>query len=449
MNPNRKKYQNLLENKNHLTVVSRAHNTIESLENQPQDAFSVERTPLQYYMQRMGQLQIMSQGRGRYNLNYYQNQDNLAFLGQKKRFDTEYEQQENFAILSKKKKKNIIQIPTFFRIYPKVKKFFVKPEKKESLTFPKSQRPGFELRNENNFVIQRKKRSENLIESINDIKLKAEGKFFYNRPTLQKKSNLEIEYLVIKAPFKTENVSNVIFEQIPKKTRYDNDIQTENRFDINYSMQKYKGFHPEKIYIGTNNNFLISHKPKKTHFNNDAIQSENTTNVFLMKIPKDKSKDQFIIEDMPDIFIQEWPGKRYVSVGMENMSFPGSLRPEFCLEVEYNEEIFVPNVYDMLLIQNFWDNLEMESSRICLRPKGYLSKKNLLNLDKNNKENINENSENKNDLLPIKEIEEIQDNNIVNEEEKKEENNVGPRRDSKSSGSKKKFNLTKSIFGKK
>ena len=168
-----------------------------------------------------------------------------------------------------------------------------------------------------------------------------------------------------------------------------------------------------------------------------------------MKIPKDKSKDQFIIEDMPDIFIQEWPGKRYVSVGMENMSFPGSLRPEFCLEVEYNEEIFVPNVYDMLLIQNFWDNLEMESSRICLRPKGYLSKKNLLNLDKNNKENINENSENKNDLLPIKEIEEIKDNNIVNEEEKKEENNVGPRRDSKSSGSKKKFNLTKSIFGKK
>ena len=449
MNPNRKKYQNLLENKNHLTVVSRAHNTIESLENQPQDAFSVERTPLQYYMQRMGQLQIMSQGRGRYNLNYYQNQDNLAFLGQKKRFDTEYEQQENFAILPKKKKKNIIQIPTFFRIYPKVKKFFVKPEKKESLTFPKSQRPDFELRNENNFVIQRKKRDENLIESINDIKLKAEGKFFYNRPTLQKKSNLEIEYLVIKAPFKTENVSNVIFEQIPKKTRYDNDIQTENRFDINYSMQKYKGFHPEKIYIGTNNNFLISPKSKKTHFNNDFIQSENTTNVFLMKIPKDKSKDQFIIEDMPDIFIQEWPGKRYVSVGMENMSFPGSLRPEFCLEVEYNEEIFVPNVYDMLLIQNFWDNLEMESSRICLRPKGYLSKKNLLNLDKNNKENINENSENKNDLLPIKEIEEIKDNNIVNEEEKKEENNVGPRRDSKSSGSKKKFNLTKSIFGKK
>ena len=239
MNPNRKKYQNLLENKNHLTVVSRAHNTIESLENQPQDAFSVERTPLQFYMQRMGQLQIQSQGRGRYNLNYYQNQDNLTFLGQRKMFDTEYEQQENFAIVPKKKKRNMIQVPTFFRIYPKV---------------------DFELRNENNFVIQRKKRFENLIESINDIKIKAEGKFFYNKPTLLKKNNLEIEYLTIKAPFKTENVSNVIFEQIPKKKRYDNDIQAENKFDINYNMGQYKGFHPEKIYIGTNNNFLIPHK---------------------------------------------------------------------------------------------------------------------------------------------------------------------------------------------
>ena len=404
MNPNRKKYQNLLENKNHLTVVSRAHNTIESLENQPQDAFSVERTPLQFYMQRMGQLQIQSQGRGRYNLNYYQNQDNLTFLGQRKMFDTEYEQQENFAIVPKKKKRNMIQVPTFFRIYPKVKKFFVKPEKKESLTIPKSQRIDFELRNENNFVIQRKKRFENLIESINDIKIKAEGKFFYNKPTLLKKNNLEIEYLTIKAPFKTENVSNVIFEQIPKKKRYDNDIQA------------------------------IPHKPRKTHFHNEQIQSENTSNVFLMKKPKDNSKDQFVIEDMPDIFIAEWPGKRYVSVGMENMTFPGTLRPEFCLEVDFNEEIFVPNVYDMLLIQNFWDNLESESFRICLRPKAVISKKN------------------NDDLAAIKKGEEIKKE--IKEEIKKEikeENDEPRRRDSKSNvGSTKNWlKFTKNVFGKK
>ena len=457
MNPSRYKYQNLLENKNHLTVVSRAHNTIESLENQPQDAFSVERTPSQFYMQRMGQLQIMSQGRGRYNLKHYQIQDNLTFLGQPKVFDTEYEQQENFAIIPKKKKRNIIQIPTFFRIYPKVKKFYVKPEKKDSLLFPKSQRPDFELRNENNFVIQRKKRFENLIESINDIKLKAEGKFFYNKPTLQKKCNLEIEYLVIKAPYKAESTTNVFLEQIPKKTRYDSDIQKENKFDINYNLQKVKGFHPEKIYIGTNNNFLIPHKEKKTHFKSESIQLENTSNVFLMKIPKDRSKNQFVIEDMPDLFIQEWPGKRYVSVGMENMSFPGNLRPEFCLEIDPNEEIFVPNVYDMLLIQNFWDNLETESFKICLRPKGFSSRKNLLKeVDLNNKENINENNENKekkDELMPVKEVEEIKDNNIVNEEEKEKDGDSSPkRRESKKVDSKKRFSiksLTQSVFGKK
>ena len=449
MNPNRKKYQNLLENKNHLIVVSRAHNTIESFENQAQDAFSVERTPLQFYMQRMGQLQIQSQGRGRYNLNYYQNQDNLTFLGQRKMFDTEYEQQENFAILPNKKKRHMIQVPSFFRIYPNVKKFFVKPEKKESLTFPKSERIGFELRNENNFLIERKKRVENLIESINDIKIKAEGKFFYNRPTLLKKNNLEIEYLIIKAPFKTENVSNVIFEKIPKKKRFDNDIQTENKFDINYDRHNYKGFLPEKIYIGTNNNFLIPHQHKKTHFHNELIQAENTSNVFLMKKPKDKSKDQFVIEDMPDIFIAEYPGKRYVSVGMENMTFPGTLRNEFCLEVDFNEEIFVPNVYDMLLIQNFWDNLESESFRICWKPKVLNSKKNLSKaINMNNKENINEN---KDDLAPIIEGDEKNENNNMKEEEKKEENNETQRRESKSNiGLKKNWkNLTKSVFGKK
>ena len=215
-------------------------------------------------------------------------------------------------------------------------------------------------------------------------------------------------------------------------------------------MQNYKGFHPDKIYIGTNNNFLISHKPKKTHFNNELIQSENASNVFLMKKPKDKSKDQFIIEDQPDIFIAEWPGKRYVSVGMENMTFPGTLRPEFCLEVDFNEEIFVPNVYDMLLIQNFWDNLESESFRICWKPKGHNSKKNLSKgIFGKNKENFNEN---KDSLASIVEGEEIKENNNEKNEEKKEEKNETQRRESNSNKGLKKGwlkNLAKSVFAKK
>ena len=84
---------NLHENNNHLTVASNAHNTIETLEKQAQDFFSVERTPLQFTMQRMGQLQISSSGRGRYNLKNYQNQESLTFVADKKRFETEFEQQ--------------------------------------------------------------------------------------------------------------------------------------------------------------------------------------------------------------------------------------------------------------------------------------------------------------------------------------------------------------------
>ena len=70
----------------------------------------------------------------------------------------------------------------------------------------------------------------------------------------------------------------------------------------------------------------------------------------------------------------------------DNMSIAGSERPEFCLEIDPNEEIFIPNVYDMLLIQNYWDELSIRSFRICLRPKGYIGKsiQNVVNYNYNN-----------------------------------------------------------------
>ena len=178
MSVNQNNYSNLVENKNHIAVSSNAHNTIESLEKQAQDTFSVERTPLQFSMQRMGQLQIISRGRGRYNLKNYQNQENLTFVAAKKRFETEFEQQENFVILPKKRKKNAVQIQNFFRIYPTAKKYTVLQEKSD------------------NFSVERKKSNFSIEAAVKDINLKADGKFFYNKPTLKKKRNLEVEYLV-------------------------------------------------------------------------------------------------------------------------------------------------------------------------------------------------------------------------------------------------------------
>ena len=112
----------------------------------------------------------------------------------------------------------------------------------------------------------------------------------------------------------------------------------------------------------------------------------------------------------------------------DNMSIVGSERPEFCLEIDPNEEIFIPNVYDMLLIQNYWDDLSIRSFRVCLRPKGYIGRSSqnvgnynyndLLSKIKNIKtEAINENNE-ENEIEIELDKEMVKDFNM--EEEKKD-----------------------------
>ena len=433
MSVNRPNYQNLLDNKNHLTVASHAHNTIDSLENQAQDAFSVERTPPQFFMQRMGQLQIFSYGRGRYNLKNYTNEENLAFIAKPKRFETDFEQQESFVILPSKKKKTAIQVPTFFRIFGNPKKFSVKPEQSESISF--LHKHGFK---------------NNLIETINDIKIKAEGKFFSNKPLLKKKRNLEVEYLVIKAPFKPENATEVILESNPR-TLMDRQIRSESKFELSYNMNKVKAFAPDKTHIRSDSNV---HLPRKVKTSFKVIEVANTSKVELINDKKKGPYDQLFIDDQPDLFIEQSPAKRYVSVGMESMSFQGNLRSIYCLEVDPNEEIFIPNVYDMLLIQNFWDSLEMNSFRICLRPLGYVSNKNLLK-QSDNKENINENLEKKDsteillDKEGKKEEEKKEDKKEGSEQVKKQEASKADEGNKEGKKKKSKFSLKNSIFMKK
>ena len=143
------------------------------------------------------------------------------------------------------------------------------------------------------------------------------------------------------------------------------------------------------------------------------------------------------------MFIEESPAKRYVSVGMESMSFQGNLRSIYCLEVDPNEEIFIPNVYDMLLIQ-----------RICLRPLGYVSNKNLLK-QSDNKENINENLDKKDsteillDKEGKKEEEKKEDKKEGNEQVKKQEASKADEGNKEGKKKKSKFSLKNSIFMKK
>ena len=346
----------------------------------------------------------------------------------------------------------MVQIPNFFRIFPTVKKLITKPQQAESISYNQNKKREFESKNENNFFIERKKRPDNLlVESlINEIKIKAEGKFFYNKPTLKKKTNLEIEYLVIKAPFKPENAAEIFLDQSHQKTD-SKKIKISNDINLNFTMGKSR-YRLEETNICSNSNILLPRKGRKNNIKNIEISSPDKLE--LIGIQRPDPKDYLAIEDMPDLFIEEWPGKRYVSVGMENMSFPGNLRPEFCLEIDPNEEIFVPNVYDMLLIQNFWDNLEMKSFRLCLRPKGFASNKNLIKeADIDNKENINDNKDiNESAEKEGEKIEEKKEGEI--NIDNKEGNDILQRQESKGDegnkeGKKKKFNLFKSIMGKK
>ena len=86
------------------------------------------------------------------------------------------------------------------------------------------------------------------------------------------------------------------------------------------------------------------------------------------------------------------------------MTIHASERPDFCLEIDPNDEIFIPNVYDMLLIQNYWDDLSIKSFRVCLRPAGYIGKssQNLEIFSNKNLNHLPENIEERN-IEPIQE----------------------------------------------
>ena len=358
MSKYRKKYQNVVEKKNHLTYISKDHNTIESLESQALDGFSVEPDSPEFFMQRMGQLHIMSSGKKRYNLKFYGKQTRMLFPAIIKIGPTRIQNLDNFIIKPIEKPNNIIQKPVHLNILNRHKPIkFYKEEKLDNFFCPKTI---------NKYEIYGNGLK---LENTQNVTFKSTRKFFNNNPTLKPKTVLEMEYLKIKAPFKCVNSSNVILPLQPKKIKFTN-IKTENNSGLSYIIKKTKKFSPASTTIKSSSSLLIPQQPKKTSFK--EISTEKTSSILFDVVPKQKTFNDVTIENFPDIFIPEQPKKRYYSVMCaDNMSITGSERPEFCLEIDPNEEIFIPNVYDMLLIQNYWDDLLIRSFRVCLRPRNY------------------------------------------------------------------------------
>ena len=222
MNKFRKKYQNVVERMNLLTVISKDHNTIDSLESQALDAFYVEASNPEYFMQRMGQLYIKPIEKRRYNLNYYQNQAKLLVPGSPRKISTKTQKLDRFIIKQKQKPKNIVQKPVYFDIIQKAEKPLIE-EKLDS------------------FTCEKERKIYHTIQSLNGLKIPAAGKFFNNHPTLKNINILEMEYLKIKAPLKCSEPTTLLIPLKPKKIKFTNEeIQNQNSSNLNYLVEMSK-----------------------------------------------------------------------------------------------------------------------------------------------------------------------------------------------------------------
>lgn len=374
MNKYRKKYQNVLEKKNHLNLISKDHNTIESLESQALDAFCVESSGREFYMQRMGQLQIMPTRKRRYILKNYKKQARLTFLGKPKKIETKAQTLDNFIIKKKEKPKNIVQRPVYFKIYSKPHKLVLREEQLDSFICPRKVKPELQEENVFDLFFEKYKKLVADIESLNHFKLEAAGKFFNNHPKLREGGMFEIEYLKIKAPLKQISANKLFIPHKLKKIKY-TDIVSEKSSDVLYKINKVKVFDPLVTEIKSASNLLIEKQPKKTSYT--ELTPEQLPSILYDIIPKLKTFEMVSIESLPDLFIPVAKKKRYYSAILtENMSVMGQEK-ENCLEIDPNEEIFIPNVYDMLLIQNYWDDLVIKSFRVCIRPKWWKSTRDL------------------------------------------------------------------------
>ena len=218
------------------------------------------------------------------------------------------------------------------------------------MDFPTKAKKCIQAQSLENFLIERQETLLTLIDKVNQFILPPAGKFFRNKPELKIKNLNEVEYIRNKPPNQFEKISDVLIPQSRKK------------FDINNA-------EIEKFNSGLS--FLAPQKIFK------EIKIENNGDIFMSGIPK-----------------------RYLTNTEMELEYKGERGMHLGLHIIKNEPLFIPNLYDMLLIQSFWENLEMNVFRITLigkKPRITFKRTNTFNKIKEEKdENENENGESKN-----------------------------------------------------
>ena len=108
---------------------------------------------------------------------------------------------------------------------------------------------------------------------------------------------MEVEYLVIKAPFKPENATEVVLESNPRALM-EKQIRSETKFDLCYNMSKVKAFPADKTHVRSDSNV---HLPRKVKTSFKVIEVANTSKVELINDKKKGPYDQLFIDDQPDL----------------------------------------------------------------------------------------------------------------------------------------------------
>ena len=101
---------------------------------------------------------------------------------------------------------------------------------------------------------------------------------------------MEIEYLVIKAPFRPENITKISLESQLKLKGY-KEIRTESKFKFSYKMNLPKTFSYNEIYATKDLNL---HLPKKVKTSFKVIEVVDSSKIELINNKKKGSYDTFI-----------------------------------------------------------------------------------------------------------------------------------------------------------
>ena len=391
--------------RNHVLVVTKPRR-IQELDSQALDGFKINRTEPSYYIQKMGVINILPTFK-RYTNQLIHNQIKMIYPVKPKILAKE-QSRDKIILKGRARPLNYIKKQNNFKIIQKAKKKVIMKAKVE------------------NFLIEKKNTLVLLFEKLQSFSLPTSGKYFNNKPELKINNSFKIEYMKIREPFKFEKIKDVFIPLVPKEP-----LKLEKTVDVFIPLIPKEPLKLEKIEevfiplipkkplklekIGDIFIPLIPKEPLKSEKIGDIfiplkpkepLKSEKIGDIFIPLVPKeplklDKMQYLFLplvpkkikfkedetqqissqfnflvpIKDntilnmkIGNIFL---PGrkKRYLTNSeVESLNYIGTGTDEYGLEIINDTDIFIPNVYDMLLIQNFWDNLEMKSFNIQLDP---------------------------------------------------------------------------------